>query len=50
MTRRTLSLKRETLTALTDDQLASVVGAGENEVWTIPRFDCLTIQGPRCIT
>ncbi len=53
MTRRTLSLKRETLTALTaltDEQLAAVVGAGENDDWTIPNFQCLTIQGPRCIT
>lgn len=50
MTRRTLSLKRETLTALDDAQLAAVVGAGENDNWTIPQFQCLTIEGPRCIT
>ena len=50
MIRRTLSLKRETLAALTDEQLGAVVGAGQNEYWTIPSFECLTIQGPRCIT
>ncbi|HVF03356.1 MAG TPA: hypothetical protein VNA20_00810 [Frankiaceae bacterium] len=44
MTKRTLSLKRESLTELTTDDLTGVVGAAAGtEILSCPIFDCLDV-------